>query len=402
MGSMSFEYTFGGEKIKKTSPDGDRQYVGGMEYKDGGLQLIHVPNGRIIEKEGVKKYQYHLADHLGNIVVLFDDVNEDGTISIEEDSTSNDNEIIQRNHYYSFGMRVDAPHFMLSGKPRADYLYNGKELNEELGLNWLDYGARWYDASIGRWNAVDPLADSYTPFSPYSYVLNNPISLIDPDGMQVETIYKNKNSGETVEVNDGVDKTIEVNDPDFETAKEFAGQINGAPDSKVRGAISQETGDAYLEFYNRTNSYDGISLANIYDYLYGGPDIDRLVDPSKPLGAAGGLEFIGGPGKLLANQVLKRLLPSWKKVSIDIGHIVSGHTKNGARAQASGIKDLFPDYMDSKSIEKAVRNAYKNVSKKIKSQDGRVFLRGQTDSGMTIEMWLNKTTKTIETAWPKF
>jgi RHS repeat-associated protein len=184
MGSMSFEYTFGGEKIKKTSPDGDRQYVGGMEYKDGGLQLIHVPNGRIIEKEGVKKYQYHLADHLGNIVVLFDDVNEDGTISIEEDSTSIDNEIIQRNHYYSFGLRVDAPHFMLSGKPRADYLYNGKENHEELGLNWLSYGFRMYDPAIGRFPSVDPIADQFAFVSGFNYAENEPVGHIDLWGLQ--------------------------------------------------------------------------------------------------------------------------------------------------------------------------------------------------------------------------
>lgn len=62
------------------------------------------------------------------------------------------------------------------------YGYNGKEENNELGLNTLDYGARNYSADLGRWMNIDPLADKYTNLSPYSYVANNVINAIDPDG----------------------------------------------------------------------------------------------------------------------------------------------------------------------------------------------------------------------------
>ena len=34
--------------------------------------------------------------------------------------------------------------------PENKYQYNGKELNEDLGLNWYNYGFRYYDAAIGR------------------------------------------------------------------------------------------------------------------------------------------------------------------------------------------------------------------------------------------------------------
>jgi RHS repeat-associated protein len=69
--------------------------------------------------------------------------------------------------------------------PDTKYRYNGKELNEDLGLNMYDYGARFYDPSVGRFTTVDPAAHEYANVSPYTYVLNNPINAKDPDGRRV-------------------------------------------------------------------------------------------------------------------------------------------------------------------------------------------------------------------------
>jgi RHS repeat-associated protein len=69
--------------------------------------------------------------------------------------------------------------------------YNGKEeqrqeFSDGSGLEWMDYGARLYDAQIGRWNHVDPESEIYNSISPFVYVANNPLLFIDPDGRKLK------------------------------------------------------------------------------------------------------------------------------------------------------------------------------------------------------------------------
>ena len=107
----------------------------------------------------------------------------------------NANELLQQEHYYPFGMGIRGEWKFVQPQVGGvnQYLYNGKELNDDYGLNWNDYGARWYDASIARWNGVDPLAEDYSTWSGYNYVLGNPIRFIDPDGMRVAGDYYSAN-----------------------------------------------------------------------------------------------------------------------------------------------------------------------------------------------------------------
>ena len=83
------------------------------------------------------------------------------------------------------------------------YGFNGKEEQNELGLQWQDFGFRNYDTAIGRFMNIDPMSEipQSISYSPYNYAINNPIKFNDPDGM------KWKDPSEAEDLKDDIKKT---------------------------------------------------------------------------------------------------------------------------------------------------------------------------------------------------
>ncbi|TCC99782.1 RHS repeat domain-containing protein [Pedobacter psychroterrae] len=163
----TYTYDAGGNKLKSVQGSLTVEYISGVHYKNNVLDFMSTDEGRAVRNSstGVYKYEYSLKDHLGNARVSFDD-------------NSGTARLIQEDEFYAFGLSRAK---FVSGD-KNNYLYNGKELQTALA-DVFDYGARFYDPVIGRWNVVDPLAEMMRRHSPYNYAFNNPMRFTDPDGM---------------------------------------------------------------------------------------------------------------------------------------------------------------------------------------------------------------------------
>jgi hypothetical protein len=108
-----------GNKLAKNSNASVRNYIDGIEYTPNGtIDIIHTEEGIARNSAGNYSYEYNLSDHLGNVRSTF-----------YKNPITNQLEVLQRDNYYAFGLKKEP--VVKAGTNK--YLYNGKELQEELG-----------------------------------------------------------------------------------------------------------------------------------------------------------------------------------------------------------------------------------------------------------------------------
>jgi RHS repeat-associated protein len=145
------------------------------EYGQDGPheRLAFDGTNQIVVKEPGYLYVYISNENDSPVDVFFDD------FKVEHIKSP----VISSQDYYPMGLTVNS--YQRENSLTDKYQYNGKEKQDDLQVGWLDYGARMYSPDYGRWNSVDPKSEKYFNTTPYSFVLGNPISFIDPTGSEV-------------------------------------------------------------------------------------------------------------------------------------------------------------------------------------------------------------------------
>ena len=167
--SIVYEYAADGSKIRTTHTINDNVtstvYCGNAVYENGSLKMLLNESGYYSFQDN--RFHFYIKDHQGNVRVVADETGK----------------VDEVNDYYPFGGLMSN----VCNNVQS-YKYNGKELDRKGGLDWYDYGARHYDAMIGRWHTVDPSAAKYYRWGPYVYCKNSPVNRIDLDGKDDYTI----------------------------------------------------------------------------------------------------------------------------------------------------------------------------------------------------------------------
>lgn len=319
---ITYMYDATGVKLKKvvatSTTVSTTEYWNGFQYNNNVLQFFPHAEGYVNHTVSINgplqahfyNYIYQYKDHLGNIRMGYtwnDDLQE---VSI-----------VEENHYYPFGLKhgnynetkkeFEPYIYENTGKARLvqvpnsgyQYQYNGKEWQDELGLNEYTFGWRDYDPAIGRFNKMDRFAEKYYKLTPYGYAGNNPILINEIQG---DSLWISFGKNEKVLYENGKLLTQGINgkfseykgnqakiDKKTGTIKGYNGFLGKAVSalntlsSKSAGydlvaSIQESTSNLSIEQSNTGNRFDPNSNTVMFDPNSKNGDIDASGSTNRP------------------------------------------------------------------------------------------------------------------------
>jgi RHS repeat-associated protein len=343
--SITYTYDAAGRKLRSVNAGVTTDYIDGIHYTSGVIDFIQTEEGRARKNGAGYLYEYNLQDHLGNARLSFD---------IYSGSVRD----IQHNDYYPFGKTFNS--YLLGTK--NNYLYNGKEL--QGGLGQYDYGARFYDPVIGRWNVIDPLAEKMRRHSPYNYTFNNPIRFIDPDGMAPTDDYKLLRNGDIQLIAKTTDKTDKIyatnDDGQVDKSKKMEVSKDFMKSHKTVENEDKSVGDVY----NVTNNQEGGKqafefLANNTDVEFNAEHLQRSGNKSVTV-----IQTDHDHDHVSMTGVSKQIKEGDKLISMDHSHpgiAISAFTPSGFDRSKQPLPTLSGDRGAARIIEKYFPNVTSRI-----------------------------------------
>ena len=318
--TITYTYTYDGKKLRTVHVIGSTttttDYCGNVIYENGTAKRLLTDEGYV--DLTTNTYYYYMKDHQGNNRAV---VNSSGTVQ-------------ETNHYYPFGGL-----FATNGSVQ-DYKYNGKELDDKT--KWYDYGARHYDAALGRFTTQDRFAEKYSALSTYQYGANSPVCNIDINGDSLKivssdlitAIYHGLKDGSRIQMkfNNGILDPASIKDSAMETDDLFLQDL-------YEIAINSQMVVMYLDSKN-TYLLNGIPHAETFSAPYDDND-DVLTDAMRRdlelMGIPTGKHVNGNLGQTLVPNVL---LPSGKNSTNNNVQIII-NSKGNLNHRAIGIAHEF-------------------------------------------------------------
>jgi len=280
------------------------------------------------------------------------------------------------------------------------YKYNSKEWQDELGLNFYDYGARNYDAAIGRFFNLDRLSEKYEAISPYGYVANNPVRYIDINGEWIYITTTTGNKRNTYKYDNG-DVYSEQTDDDgnktwekVDMSKSKDTDLQNSVDLLGKISASGDTGQSMLDFFNQEGNDLTVFAGHKYDSGANTARFDkRLSKVGLPVGHGSGTYLLDAD--------------PWLILAHEIGHVYSRYlfgeaVNNKNWFNMSGPKSPNQAEILASHIENMIRaesgiplRTYYGIET---DQNGKNLYRGQLIDTQNRSLFFNNSTPpTIET-----